>query len=360
MLTRDPEIRDLLFAGGYLVGGVLLGILVHRLVARKLRRQASLTASGFDDVVVGAVHDLTLVAFTIGGAFAASLALPLTDRVRGIAHRFLLVIIVLSATWVAAQTATRAMRIYALRTQGVIRTSSIFINITRLAIFVVGVLVLLQTLGISVTPLLTALGVGGLAVALALQDTLSNLFAGVQVLASKQIRPGDFVALDSGEHGYVVDLNWRNTSIRQLPNNMVIVPNKKLAETIVTNYYRPQRELSVLFEVGVAYDSDLEEVERITIEVAREVLRDVEGGIPAFEPFVRYHTFGDSSIGFTVVLRAREFTDQYLIKHEFLKRLHRRYGEEGITIPFPMRTMEFKESGDGSPVSLRRARRRGY
>ena len=91
--------------------------------------------------------------------------------------------------------------------------------------------------------------------------------------------------------------------------------------------------------VGVDYDSDLEHVERVTCDVARDVMRTVPGAVAQFEPFIRYHTFGESSIDFTVILRASEFVDQYLVKHEFVKRLHQRYRQEGITIPFPIRTL---------------------
>ena len=101
--------------------------------------------------------------------------------------------------------------------------------------------------------------------------------------------------------------------------------------------------MAVLVDVGVSYGSDLEEVERATVEVAREVMDEVQGGVPGFAPFIRYHTFGDFSITFTVILRAKEFVDQYLIKHEFVKRLHRRYRDEGIEIPFPIRTVYVRQ-----------------
>jgi small-conductance mechanosensitive channel len=202
-------------------------------------------------------------------------------------------------------------------------------------IFLMGALIILQTLNISITPILTALGVGGLAVALALQDTLSNLFSGLQIIASRQVRPGDYVKLESGEEGYVIDITWRNTAIRALPNNMVIVPNSKLASTLVTNYYQPEKEMAVLVEVGVGYQSELKKVEQTTIEVAREVMHEVKGGVREFEPFIRYHSFGDSSINFTVILRGCEFTDQFLIKHEFIKRLHERFSDGSHRNPFP-------------------------
>jgi small-conductance mechanosensitive channel len=204
--------------------------------------------------------------------------------------------------------------------------------------------------------MLTALGVGGLAVALALQEPLANFFAGLFITLAGQIRVGDYVKLDSGQEGYVVDFSWRSTRLRMLANNLVVVPNARLAQAIVVNHHLPSRDLAVLVDVGVDYASDLVHVERVVMDVGREVMVEVPGGLPEFEPFIRYHTFGDSSIDFTVILRAKEFVDQYLVKHEFVKRLHARFDKEGIIIPFPIRTIAQRNGppsptghGEGSP-----------
>ena len=129
-----------------------------------------------------------------------------------------------------------------------------------------------------------------------------------------------------------------------LSNNLIVVPNAKLAQAIVVNHHLPSQELAVLIDVGVDYGSDLRHVERVVVDVSRRVMNEVTGGVAGFEPFIRYHTFGDSSIDFTVILRAREFVDQYLIKHEFVKRLHARFNDEGIVIPFPIRTLTYREA----------------
>jgi small-conductance mechanosensitive channel len=141
----------------------------------------------------------------------------------------------------------------------------------------------------------------------------------------------------------VTDVTWRNTTIRELADNMIIVPNSQLAASRVRNYCQPDTELAVLVEVAVDYSCPLEKVERITIEVAREVMEEVPGGVPSFEPLVRYHKLGESSVDFTVTLRAKEFTDQDLIKHEFIKRLHERYEREGIDVPPPARRVYTKD-----------------
>jgi len=223
--------------------------------------------------------------------------------------------------------------------------------VTKIVFLAVGAMIVLDNLGISLTPLLTTLGIGSLAVAIALQDTLGNFFAGIYIKADRPIEIGHYVRLESGEEGYVDHIGWRSTKIRMLPNNMVVVPNNKLVQSNITNYYLPETEMAVLVQVGVDYDSDLKKVETVTREVAREVLQTVPGGVPDFEPFIRYHTFNQSSIDFTVILRCREFVDNFLIKHEFIKRLQDRYQKEAIVIPFPIRTVYLKGEPGGSDPS---------
>lgn len=350
------EVSQLITAAIFLVATPLVGWIIYRLVASKVRTMATRTKWGGDDILIGALHDVIIVWMAVAGAFAAVNVLRFQRVEDGPNHpglrtniadgieKLLIAVLILSATWVVARVGTDLIKMYSLRTQGTAQSSSVFIVLTRIVVYVVGLLILLQSYGVSIGPLLGALGVGGLAVALALQDTLSNFFAGLQILATKKVKPGDFVQLENGQEGYVVDIDWRHTSIRQLPNNMILVPNATLASSIVMNYYYPEQEVSVLVQVGVHYDSDLEHVERVTIEVAREVLREVEGGIAEFDPFIRYHTFNDSSIDFTVILRAVEITSQFVLKHEFVKRLKKRYDQEGITIPFPMRTIDWPDA----------------
>jgi small-conductance mechanosensitive channel len=206
-------------------------------------------------------------------------------------------------------------------------------------------LIILQSLGISIAPILTALGVGGLAVALALQETLSNFFSGLYIIASRQIKPGDYVKLATGEEGYIVDVTWRNTTVQNLLNNMIIVPNSKLASVNITNFNQPVKEITITLDLGVSLDSDLTKVERVTVEVAREVMKEVVGGVVEFEPFVRFNSVADYSLRFTVIIRAQEFKDQFLLKHELIKRLFQRYHKEGIAFPYPVREVFFKNQG---------------
>ena len=339
MMIDYTKIMQWILPPALIVGGFLIGLLFEKIIVAKLKSIALRTKWKGDEIVISAIRGMTIVWFTIAGTYGAILSLQLSPTYMNLIQKILLVMVIFSATLVLARIAAGFIDTYANRLRGVVASTSIFANLTKLVVFLVGILIILQSLGISISPVLATLGVGGLAVALAFQDTLSNLFSGLHIVASKQVQPGDYVKLESGEEGYVTDITWRNTTIRAIPNNMIIVPNSKLASIIVTNYYQPEKMMSVLIQVGVSYDSDLAQVEKVTIEVAKDVLRDVKGGVPEFEPFIRYHTFDDFSINFTVILRAREFVDQYLIKHEFIKRLHKRYNKEGIEIPFPIRTV---------------------
>lgn len=324
----------------FIAGGALAGIIVDNVILRRLRALTLRTPWEGDEVVVSSLKGITFYALLIAGSYGALLRAPLAQRTREVAGKAILVLFLLLVTVLLVRLAAGFVTLYAKK--AVLPSTSIFTNLAKAIAFTIGMLIILQSLGISITPLLTALGVGGLAVALALQDTLSNLFSGLHIIATRQIRTGDYIRLSNGEEGYVTDISWRNTVIRTLPNNTVIVPNSKLAGAIVTNFHLPETEMAVLLDVGVSYDSDLEHVEKVTVEVARDLLREAKGGVATFEPFIRYNAFSDFSINFTVILRGCEYVDQYLLKHEFVKRLHRRYLAEGIEIPFPIRTVRLQ------------------
>ncbi|MFB7495561.1 mechanosensitive ion channel family protein [Streptomyces sp. NPDC056161] len=341
-MNRALTAHDLIIAGIAVAAGVLAAFL-SRTLLRWLAGHAKRTRWSGDDVVVDALRTVVPWAAVAAGGAAAAAVLPLTPTVRHHTQQALQVLLILVVSGATARVVAGLVRTVTQSRSGVAGSATIFVNITRVLVLAIGFLVTLQTLGISIAPLLTALGVGGLAVALALQDTLANLFAGIHILASKTVQPGDYIRLSSGEEGYVVDINWRQTTVRQLSNNLVVIPNGQLAKTNMTNFTRPEQELTILVQVGVAYDSDLDQVERVTGEVVAEVMTEITGAVPEHEPAIRFHTFGDSRIGFTVILGVGEFSDQYRIKHEFIKRLHRRYREEGIRIPAPARTVALQQ-----------------
>jgi len=223
-------------------------------------------------------------------------------------------------------------------------TTGLSYGLLKGIIITIGMLMILGVLGVSIAPLITALGIGGLAVALALQDTLANLFSGIHILVEQSIRVGDFIRLESGQEGYVEDITWRTTRVRMLPNNMVVIPNSKLSQSVVTNYYLPEKRMSLLIPVGVSYAADPERIEHLLVEVAKGAVGRVPGLLGEPEPFVRFIPgFGESALEFTLICQVREFVDQYLAQHELRKAIFKRFREEGIEIPFPHRTVYLRE-----------------
>ncbi len=322
---------------------VLVLWLIKRIVFGRLKKWAASTPLWWDDVLVESLSfPINFLILASGLAIFTNL-LPLSKTIDhwvavGFRSSVILCVVLFLDNGVC-----RVLDRHALKSARAQASQGIVKGLIRSFVIGLGVLAFLDLIGVSITPVLASLGIGSLAVALALQETLSNFFAGLYVAVDKPVNVGDFVKLETGDEGTVIDIGWRNTRIRTLPNNIVIIPNTKLIGGVITNYSLIDKEMAVLVEVGVHYDSDLKKVERVTVEVAREILKKVHGAVPTFEPLVRFHTFSETRINFTAVLRAKEFVDGHLVKHEFIKALQDRYRAEGITIPFPARPVEISK-----------------
>ncbi len=217
------------------------------------------------------------------------------------------------------------------------KTPKLIARIVKITIYIIAILIILGHFNIEITPLLATLGVGGLAIGFALQSTLSNFFSGLHIISDRPIKIGDYIELEGGMAGYVEDIGWRSTRIRALPDKMVIIPNSKLAESIIINESMPRLEMSVKISCGVAYDSNLDKVEKVTLDVAKKIQNKIDGAVTEFEPFMRFYSFGDSNIDFSVFLRVKEPVAKYVVKHEFIKALKKRYDKEKIEISWPVR-----------------------
>jgi len=336
------ELFHLLLAAGILAGAIILGLIIQRLFSSKLRALARKTANEWDDILLESIRGLVILwVFLIGLAVVLKLV-PLRPDVLTIVRRAVGVLGILSVVVFFTRMSRRAIHVYIDRK--VELPTSIFKNFATFVLYLLGFLFALDYLGVSITPLLTALGVGGLAVALALQETLSNLFAGMNILMTRKIQRGDYIRLDTGEEGTVCDITWRNTTIGAPDDNQIVVPNSRLAAAIYTNTHLPTSEMGLFLPVTVAFDSDLALVERVTLEVAREVLAGPERAIPDFAPAIRFNAYTDIGVRFSVILRIKEFREQYKIRHEFYRRLHARYKEEGINLAVAARIVPVDKS----------------
>lgn len=344
----DPSmIAEIGIPLGIIVAGVVAGLFLEKVILRWLHILAERTEWEVDNIVVQSIRGVPIFWGAAGGVYLAILTLDISDRIADVLGKMLIVAILWSVTIIAARVTATLTSTYGSRDVSFLPATSLIPGLTRLLIYIVGFLIILSSLEISIAPLLTALGVGGLAVALALQNTLSNVFAGLYLIASRQINPGDYVRLDSGQEGYAVDIDWRSTIVRTVLGNTVIIPNATMASSIVTNFSLHRREIQIKIPIAVDYESDLRKVERVTLEVARETVSAINPALARFEPHLYFHTFGEFSLNLTVVVAVHDFFDQYRLRHEFMIAIMKRYKEEGINIPFPIKEFEMELSTEG-------------
>ena len=317
----------------------VLGQLLKAVAARYLTAFARRTSQTWDDVVAAELSKRVPLWVVLLGVYVAAGFWTLSPHVETTITKVLIVIAGISVTLMVAAIAVSLTRDYGHKAHGEQPITTLTQNVARILVVILGILTILHTLNVSIAPLLTALGVGGLAVALALQDTLANLFAGIQVTLARQVRVGDYIRLDSGHEGTLVDIAWRSARMLMGNNNVVVVPNVKLAQAIVVNYALPSKEIVTTLEFGIAYRSDLALVEQVIVEEARAALASTAGAVADAEPVVRFQEFGESAISTSVVLRAQAFGDQAAVKHELIKRLHLRFGREGILFAYPTRSL---------------------
>ncbi|HZI92677.1 MAG TPA: mechanosensitive ion channel family protein [Patescibacteria group bacterium] len=337
---REYLLQPLIYGPLASLAMVLALLFLKRRLFKIVQRLAARTATRMDDLFLEAAgRPLNLIIVASGLQLLGRL-LPLTEEADATNDLLYKGIFILALVWLVDRLARGLIDIYSAHIPFLSQARGVVTGLVRGLIVALGGLILLDSMGISITPLLASLGVGSLAVALALQGTLANLFAGIHLLADKAIEPGQYVRLESGQEGIVERIGWRSTRIRLRSNATLIVPNQKLVESVITNYELPASDTGITVTLGIHYDSDLDLVERVTIEVANEVMRQVEGGVPAFQTFVRFTAFGDSSISLDVVLRSKSYPDGVLVRHEFIKRLRKRYRSEGIVIPYPVRTLD--------------------
>jgi small-conductance mechanosensitive channel len=335
--------RKFALPGIVTIASIAAALILRKFIFHILHKWAKKTETDVDDIIIKSIRFPSIFWCLALGIYLGIKTSTLSERIILYASKTLSSLIIISIALALANMLTHIFTQYALRRKIEISSTSIVQTLIKIAILALGIVMLFSNLGISITPIITAMGVGALAIALALQDSLSNLFSGVHIMIEQPIKVGDYIKLDSGEEGYVTDIGWRTAKIRMLPNNMVIIPNSKLAGSIITNFNLPEKQMSVIVKVSVSYDSDPEQVENVLLDVAAQTADIVPGLLKKPEPFVRFNDFGDSALDFALICRVEEFVNQYLAAHELRKKIFKRFQEERIDIPFPIRTVYFKK-----------------
>jgi len=339
-----------MWAGGILIAFVLgawLAMLIMRYVGRRFKKQRKAT------IITQLLQRLSKPIFLLVASQGLLLALSSLSYLapwRSYLGKASIAFVIILVTYGLALSGRLLLGWYLPRVKVRLSLARLIQRATVLLVYIGGLLVLLDYLGISISPMIAGLGLGGLAIALALQPTLGNFFAGAQIVSDQSVRMGDYIELDSGATGYVVDIGWRSTRVRTTFNNLMIIPNSRLLNSIITNYHGPSMELAVIVESGVSYSSDLAHVEDVALAVAREIVEELPEAVESREPWFGYDEFGDSNINFWVWLYAKDRIGSFRVKSELIKRLHARFALEGITINYPVRLLTYEDTKGKKPL----------
>lgn len=353
--------ENLLIPAGIIVVAIIVGMVVRWVLQNWLGKLAKRTETEYDDILVSVLGRISVYVAMLAGIYVALDQAPYAARVMEYTQPIVLALFVLVLVRGAVALLTGFIRVRADASGSTIALASLTRKIVQIIAYGLGGITILNFFGIAITPILTALGVGGLAVALALQDTLSNIFAGMYITLANQIRVGDYIKMEGAIEGFVMDIGWRNTAVKPFDENLVLIPNNKLSQAIVTNFHLPRKSVRMRADVGVDYRSDPEHVERVLYSIidecghnsVEEAEREeqpegkIRGLLREAPPVVRFATFNNSSLDFFVSFAVSDFDYQYSARHEVMKKIYYRFRKEGINIPFPIRTLHF---GDESVV----------
>jgi len=336
-LLRDPF--SVIIPLAVFAAAVIGVLIVRRVLFRVVTRWATATDSHLDVLVIESLRGPIFVWSLILGVHLALGISPIPARYHQAIHTFVGVLWVLALTIGASRLAGNIVRFYGGRVTGGNNVTSLTQKVAQLIVVAIGVVWLLKVVfDISLTPILTTLGVGGLAVALALQDTLSNLFAGFYVSISGLVRIGDYIKLTSGEEGYVTDIAWRCTTMRGPNNNLVVIPNSKLGQAIYVNFDLPEHRMTSSVSFGVGYDSDIDRVQAILLDETMKATATIDGLLADPRPNVLFEP-GDWSLNFQINFSISRFSELGRIKSQLRALIFKRLIREGITMPFPTRTI---------------------
>lgn len=317
-------------AAGYALAWLLAGILVRNLLRRWLGRVARHQKTEVAEVLAGAVpRPVGMAVFLVGMATGLRLLAVPETRLLEI-HRLVSFALASLGVGLLMRVGFRSIDAYGKSNPALQSSAGIGRAVTWVVGLAIEAVLASDTLGISLAPALTALGVGSLAVALALQDTLSNFFSGVYVILDKPIRPGDFVRVDPTYEGYVESIGWRSTHLRTLSNNLVIIPNGMLAKAVITNYTLPTPHIASSVRVDVATESDVERAVSVLTEIA-DAAKDVPG-IEGAPSVTLSPGFVDGGIAFTLSYSVVSFGEQSKVQHVLRMRIAAALKRAGIAL----------------------------
>ena len=317
-------------------------LLIRKFIMRSFEKWAAQTETKFDDIVMDSIKTPTIFWALALGLYLGLEFSDIPSKYNLILIKGVYVIFMFSLTVVASNMISNIFSVYLKDLNPNIPTTGLFNVLIKATIYSLGFVLILSFLGISIAPLITALGVGGLAVALALQDTLANLFAGIHIMIERTVRVGDVIKLENGNEGVIHDISWRTTRIKTSSNNMIVIPNNKLSQSVVTNYHLPDQLLSVPVVISASVTTDPELMDSIMIETIKQ-----SSDLKALQldplPVIRFSPgYENGILTMTAWINVSDFGSQHFIVHELKKRIYKAFASKNIEPPIPIRIVQDK------------------
>ncbi len=323
----------------------LIALIISWLISPVIHTLAKKTETRLDDLIVEMIRKPIMVLVLLYGIIHSVMRLNIKVGLRASIFQIYSLIVIFIGIYVVYKIFDGVLNEISERKLGdtfanVLRP--VFEKIGAIMIIVGGLIIAMKVVGFDITALLAGAGVAGLVIAFAAQDTLSNFFSGMHLLLDRPFTMGDVILLESGEYCRVESVGMRSTKLYSIfDHELIVLPNNNIANQKIVNLVQPDTKMRVGIDVGVAYGSDIEKVNDILNEVVKnhEDIVDEE----EFPSIVRFKEFGESSLNFSVRFWVDDYMKQWEVASEVRDRINRRFKEEGITIPFPQRTVWLKE-----------------
>ncbi len=341
-MDYTPYIRPvLIFGASLLAAGVI------NLIIKILLKKAENTGTKIDDIILHAIGRPLYIMIIVAGIYYAAHATPklgeMIDKFDG-DYRYRLFLLTIFGTWIAASFFKRIIREYgyelASRTEGDLddRIVTLADMSGSYLIWLIGIMIALSGVGVEIGPIIAGMGIAGLAIALAAQNLLMNVFGGMTITLDQLYRVGERVEF-GGVYGDIYEIKPRYTKIKTLDNMIITIPNSKVINDNIINYAAPDTTVRVKIPVGVAYGTDPEIVDKIMLEIAEntpEVLKNPK-------PLVRFTEYAATSQNFELLVWIKHYDDRHPVIDRILREMFKQFKEKGIEIPFDQMDVHIKK-----------------
>ena len=332
-ISSSPYINALISVFAFVIIAKLADFFVNRV----LRRFTKSTKTDIDDIIIDFIHKpVFFTVIIIGIVLAISELSPSSELfyyLSGFFYSILTVLWCITIIRISNSVIEHGIR----RVSDVTGLSNDIIplveNISKITLIIAGLMVVFSIWKVNITPLIASAGIAGAAVAFAAKDSIANFFGGISVFVDKPFIIGDYIVLDKGERGEVVEIGLRSTRIRTSDGIQITIPNSLIANTKIINESAPKPDFRVRIPVSVAYGSDIDQIDKILLDVAA----GNENVLSAPAPAVRFREFGESSLNFELLCWAKGPAIRGLMVHQLNCAIYKKFNGAGIKVPFPQR-----------------------